>query len=117
MDFSLIYFISPWQFVEYEIEGSIMLLQTCIDHLNFYSIDTKNMLLDSVVASIFKYLLDKPNFSTVFFESLRDTEINEGTLEKFSEALNLSVSEKIVFGLALSDSENLDTRMSGKFQF
>lgn len=117
MDFSLIYFISPWQFVEYEIEGSIMLLQTCIDHLNFYSIDTKNMLLDSVVASIFKYLLDKPNFSTVFFESLRDTEINEGTLEKFSEALNLSVSEKIVFGLALSDSENLETRMAGKFQF
>ncbi|XP_040991398.1 CCR4-NOT transcription complex subunit 1-like isoform X2 [Juglans microcarpa x Juglans regia] len=102
------------QFVEYEIEGSIMLLQTCIDHLNFYSTDTKNMLLDSVVASIFKYLLDKPNFSTVFFESLRDTEINELTLENFSNALHLSVSEKIGFGLALSDSENLDTRMSGK---
>ncbi|XP_040995071.1 CCR4-NOT transcription complex subunit 1-like isoform X1 [Juglans microcarpa x Juglans regia] len=102
------------QFVEYGIEGSIILLQTCIDHLSFYITDSKNMWLDSVVASIFKYLLDKPNFSTVFFESLRDTDINEGTIENFSNALHLSVSEKIGFGLALSDSENLDTRISGK---
>lgn len=94
-----------------------MLLQTCMDQLNFFGTDSKNMQLESVVASIFRYLLDKPNFSTVFFESLRNTEINEGTLENFSDALHLSVSEKIAIGLALSDSENLEARMSGKFQF
>ncbi|XP_059439648.1 uncharacterized protein LOC132172202 [Corylus avellana] len=102
------------QFVEYGVEGSIMLLQACIDHLNSYGTDSKNMQLELVVASIFRYLLDQPNFSTVFFESLRNAEINEGTLENFSNALHLSVSEKIAIGLALSDSENLEARMSGK---
>lgn len=117
MDNMLIRSISFWQFVEYGVEGSIMLLQTCIDHLNFYGRDSKNMQLESVVASIFRYLLDKPNFSTVFFESLRNTEIKEGTLEDFSNSLHLSVSEKIAIGLALSDSENPEARMSGRFQF
>uniref|UniRef100_A0A2N9FJB6 CCR4-NOT transcription complex subunit 1-like n=1 Tax=Fagus sylvatica TaxID=28930 RepID=A0A2N9FJB6_FAGSY len=91
-----------------------MLLQTCMDHLKFYSTDSKNMQLELAVASILKFLLGKPNFSTVFCESLRNTEINEGTLENFSNALHLSVSEKIGVGLALSDSENLDTRICGK---
>lgn len=117
MDNALIWSISFWQFVEYGVEGSIMLLQACIDHLNSYGTDSKNMQLESVVASIFRYLLDQPNFSTVFFESLRNAEINEGTLENFSDALHLSVSEKIAIGLALSDSENLEARMSGKFRF
>lgn len=117
MDYTLIESISCWQFVEYGIEGSIMLLQTCVDHLNICSPDSKNMQLESVVAQCFKYLLEKPNFSTVFLESLRNTEINEGTLVNLSNALNLSVSEKIGIGLALSDSENLETKMCGKFQF
>ncbi|KAB1225230.1 CCR4-NOT transcription complex subunit 1 [Morella rubra] len=102
------------QFVGYGIEGSIMLLQTCVDHLNICSPDSKNMQLESVVAQCFKYLLEKPNFSTVFLESLRNTEIKEGTLVNLSNALNLSVSEKIGIGLALSDSENLETKMCGK---
>jgi len=110
MDNELLWSISFWQFVEYGVEGSIMLLQTCMDQLNFFGTDSKNMQLESVVASIFRYLLDKPNFSTVFFESLRNTEINEGTLENFSDALHLSVSEKIAIGLALSDSENLEVK-------
>lgn len=75
------------------------------------------MQLELAVASIFKFLLGKPNFSTVFCESLRNTEINEGALENFSNVLHLSVSEKIGIGLALSDSENLDTRNCGTFQF
>ncbi|KAL4599949.1 hypothetical protein ACB092_11G164000 [Castanea dentata] len=102
------------QFVEYGVEGSIMLLQTCIDHLQFYNTDSKNVQLELAVASIFKFLLGKPNFSTVFCESLRNTEINEGTLENFSNVLHLSVSEKIGIGLALSDSENLDNRNCGQ---
>lgn len=113
----LIQSISSWQLVEYGVEGSIMLLQTCIDHLKFYNTDSKDVQLELAVASIFKFLLGKPNFSTVFCESLRNTEINEGTLENFSNVLHLSVSEKIGIGLALSDSENLDNRNCGTFQF
>ncbi|XP_004306964.1 PREDICTED: CCR4-NOT transcription complex subunit 1-like [Fragaria vesca subsp. vesca] len=102
------------QFIEYGIEGSILLLQTCLDHLNHYRIDIKNVALERVLASLFKYLIDQPNFSTMFCESLRNTEVNEGIVENFSSALQLSVPEKIGIGLALSDSENLDTRICGK---
>ncbi|XP_050387579.1 uncharacterized protein LOC126803899 isoform X2 [Argentina anserina] len=102
------------QFVEYGIEGSILLLQTCLDHLNHYRSDSKNVALERVLASIFKYLIDQPNFSTMFCESLRNTAVNEGIVQNFSSALQLSVPEKIGVGLALSDSENLDTRICGK---
>ncbi|KAF4401859.1 hypothetical protein G4B88_013146 [Cannabis sativa] len=102
------------QFVEYETEGRILLLQTCLDHLNRYRTDAKNATLEIVVAAIFKCLLDRPNFSTVFCESLRNSEISEAILENFSNALHLSASEKICIGLALSDSENSDTRICGK---
>ncbi|KAK9910902.1 hypothetical protein M0R45_034838 [Rubus argutus] len=102
------------QFIEYGIEGSILLLQTCLDHLNHYRTDIKNVALERVLASVFKYLIDQPNFSTMFCESLRNTDVNEGIVENFSSALQLSVPEKIGIGLALSDSENLDTRICGK---
>lgn len=72
------------------------------------------MALERVLASVFKYLIDQPNFSTMFCESLRNTDVNEGIVENFSSALQLSVPEKIGIGLALSDSENLDTRICGK---
>ncbi|VVA30197.1 PREDICTED: CCR4-NOT mRNAion complex [Prunus dulcis] len=102
------------QFTEYGIEGSILLLQTCLGHLTNYGTDLKNVALERVLSSVFKYLLDRPNFNTVFCESLRNTEINEGILENFSNALHLSVCEKIAIGLALLDSENLDSRTCGK---
>ncbi|KAF3440045.1 hypothetical protein FNV43_RR18323 [Rhamnella rubrinervis] len=107
-------FLELSQFVQYGIEGSILLLQTCLDHLNHYRTDLKNMPLERVLASIFKYLLDRPNFSTMFCESLRNSEINEGILENFANALHLSASEKIGIGLALSDSENFENRICGK---
>ncbi|XP_048431931.1 CCR4-NOT transcription complex subunit 1 isoform X3 [Pyrus x bretschneideri] len=102
------------QFIEYGIEGSILLLQACLDHLTNYRTELKNAALERVFASIFKSLLDRPNFCTVFCQSLRNTEISEGILENISNALHLSVSEKTGIALALSDSENLDTRICGK---
>ncbi|KAL7203784.1 hypothetical protein ACSBR2_016943 [Camellia fascicularis] len=102
------------QYIGYGTEGSMLLLQTCLDHLNIYGRDLKNMQLEPIFGSIFKYILDKPNFSTVLSESLRSTVINEDFLESLSNALNLSATEKIGIGLALSDSENLDISMCGK---
>ncbi|KAJ4727200.1 putative Ccr4-not transcription complex [Melia azedarach] len=102
------------QFTEHGIEESIMMLQTCLDHLNLHGTDSKNPQLESVVASVCKYLMDKPNFSTVFSQSLGFTEINEQLLENLSNVLNLSLSERIGIGLALSDSENLEATMCGK---
>ncbi|KAL6965062.1 hypothetical protein U1Q18_036119 [Sarracenia purpurea var. burkii] len=102
------------QYVGYGTEGSILVLQTCLDHLSIHGKDLKNLQLEPIFGSIFKYVLDKPNFSTVLCESLRSAAINEDFLENLSNALHLSVCEKIGIGLALSDSENSDTRMCGK---
>ncbi|XP_043718243.1 CCR4-NOT transcription complex subunit 1-like isoform X3 [Telopea speciosissima] len=103
------------QFTEYGSEGSILLLQSCLDHTNFHSGDTQNMQLKpDFLAAIFRYLMDKPNFSTVFCEALRSTSITEAFLGDFCNALCFSVSEKIGIGLALSDSEILDIRTCGQ---
>ena len=91
-----------------------MLLKACVDHLHQQKTDVKNAALEKVVASIFRYLLGRPNFSTVLCESMRNSEINEGVLENLSNVLQLSVPEKIRVGLALSDSENSDIRICGK---
>ncbi|KAK3193501.1 hypothetical protein Dsin_024811 [Dipteronia sinensis] len=68
-----------------------------------------------LLAVIFRYLLDRPNFSTVFCESLRGIVINEKFLGDFCDALHLSAFEKIALNhLALADAENLEMRTSGQ---
>lgn len=104
-----------WQFVEYGTEGSILVLQTCLDHLNLLGTDSRNPQLEFVIASVFKCIMDKPYFSTVISRSLRDTEISEKLLESLSNVLSLSVPERIAVGLALSDADNLETLMCGKW--
>ncbi|CAK9174200.1 unnamed protein product, partial [Ilex paraguariensis] len=103
-----------FQYIRYGVEGSILLLQTCLDHLNIYGKDLKNMQMEPVFTSIVKFLFDKPNFSTVLCESLKSTAIDEDFLGNFCNALCLSASEKVGVGLALSDSERLDVRLCGK---
>lgn len=108
--------VSYCQFAEYDTDGSILLLQTCLDHLNFVSSDLKDMQQFPILGAIIKHLLDRPNFSTVFSESLKTVEISESFLENFSNGLQLSLLEKIAIGLALSDSENVDTRLCGEYE-
>lgn len=112
----MFFFPSTWQFIEYGIGECIITLQTCLDHLNLHETDSRNPQLESIVASVFKYIMDKPNFGTVISESLRSTKINEQLLENLSNVLHLSVPERIGIGFALSDSENLDVILCGKLQ-
>ncbi|KAD3069237.1 hypothetical protein R6Q59_016720 [Mikania micrantha] len=102
-----------FQYVDYGTEGNIWLLETCLVHFNVYEKDLKSIHLEPVVASIFRKLLEKPQFSTVFSMSVRPTAITEDFLDNFSVALQLSSYEKLGFGLALTDSENNDIRMAG----
>ncbi|KAM7508804.1 hypothetical protein LguiA_019257 [Lonicera macranthoides] len=102
------------QYIGYGVEVSILVLQSCLDYLNIYDKDMKNMQLEPVFASIFRYILERPNFTTVFCESLRSTAVSGDFPENLCNALQLSVSEKFGIGFALSDSENLDIRMCGK---
>ncbi|KAI8024154.1 CCR4-NOT transcription complex subunit 1 [Camellia lanceoleosa] len=99
------------QYVGYGTEGSILILQTCLDHLNIHGKHLKNTQLEPIFGSIIKFMLDKPNFNTVLCESLISVEINEYFLENLANALHLSTPEKIGIGLALSDSENPDIRL------
>ncbi|CAN0921789.1 CCR4-NOT transcription complex subunit 1 [Linum grandiflorum] len=102
------------QFNDYGVEGSILLLQICFEHLNIYRTDIQNVHLEQVLESIFKFLMSKPNFSTVFCQSLGSVEIREQVLENLSSSLHLTVQEKIGVVLSLSDSDSLDTRMHAK---
>ncbi|XP_031484449.1 uncharacterized protein LOC116253657 isoform X2 [Nymphaea colorata] len=102
------------QFVEYGIDGCILLLQICLDQVKFHDGDLQSMQLKSELLSvIFRYLLERPNFSTVFCQSLR-TQVSEIYLEDLSKALHLSIPEKIGIGLALSDSDDMDVRLKGQ---
>ncbi|VFQ85948.1 unnamed protein product [Cuscuta campestris] len=107
-------FHSLIQFATYGFEGRVLLLESCFDHLDIYGKDLKNVRFDEVVASIFKFILDKPNFSAVFCVAVRGLTIDEDFLENLCSALQLSVSERIEVGLALSDSDNADVKMCGR---
>ncbi|XP_010933666.1 uncharacterized protein [Elaeis guineensis] len=103
------------QFAEYRSEGSILLVQTCLDQVKLNGEEVQNLQLKrNLVSAIFKFLLDRPNFSTIFSESLKGTPMGEGFLKDLSSALNLSEAEKVGIGLALADSEIPDLKMRGK---
>lgn len=99
--------------MSYGVEGSILLLKTILDHLNVYGRDLKNVQIDPVFASLFKYILNEPNCSTVFCESLKSISVSEGFLDNLCNALHMTASEKIGLGLALSDSESLGIKICG----
>ncbi|XP_078446307.1 transcription regulator isoform X2 [Wolffia australiana] len=102
------------QVAENGIDSAIVLLQTCLDALNLCNTDNQEMQpKPEVLSSVFRHLLDKPSFSTVFCQALRNEWINDGFLANLSTMLNLSISEKIAIGLAMSDSENFDYRSRG----
>jgi len=91
-----------------------LLLQTCLDELSSNGGDVKNSQLKrDLISAVFKYLLDKPNFCTIFCEALRGPSMSDGFLGDLLKTLNLSTAEKIGAGLALSESDNLDFRAQG----
>jgi len=71
---------------------------------------------EPILAAVVKYLLDRPNFSTVFSESMKNVDVNDSFLKSFCNGLHLSLLEKIAISLALSDSENPDVRQCGKYE-
>ncbi|KAL8129102.1 hypothetical protein V2J09_018257 [Rumex salicifolius] len=95
-------------------EENVLVLRACFDHIDVYGRDLKHIHSNSAIASFIKYLLAKPNFSTVFCEAVRSEAIEDGFLDNLSDAFCLSVSEKIAVGLALSNCENPVTGNFGK---
>ncbi|XP_058205092.1 uncharacterized protein LOC131319013 isoform X2 [Rhododendron vialii] len=103
------------QFVDYGCEGSILLLQTCLDHSNFQEGDVQKMQLKSdLLAGIFRYLLQCLNFSSIFCEAMRNMVMSERFISDFCDALQLSLYEKVGVGLSLADSENVAIRTNGQ---
>ncbi|XP_017218466.1 uncharacterized protein LOC108195949 isoform X2 [Daucus carota subsp. sativus] len=102
------------EFIGYGTEESILVLQTCFDQLNFQWKDYKNIQLEPIFVSIFRNILNRPNFSTLLCQSIKSLSVNEDLLDSLCKAMQLAASERIVLGLALSESENADVRMCGK---
>lgn len=93
------------------------MLQTCFDQLAMHAKEYKNMQLEPIFVSVFRNILNRPNFSTLLCQSLRSVSVNEEFLESLCKALQLAAPERIVIGLALSESENLDVRMCGMLHY
>ncbi|KAL9234369.1 hypothetical protein vseg_009249 [Gypsophila vaccaria] len=101
------------QISDHGLEGSILTLQSCLEHANIYGNEVKNDHLHPAVASLFRYILGKPNFSSVLCQSLSHVAIQDGFLDEISNVFNLSLSEKIAVGLALSESDDSAVRLVG----
>ncbi|KAK1364557.1 CCR4-NOT transcription complex subunit 1 [Heracleum sosnowskyi] len=102
------------EFIGYGTEESILVLQTCFDQLNIQWKDYKNIQLEPIFVSIFRNILNRPNFSTLLCQSIKSPSVNEDLLDSLCKAMQLAAPERIVLGLALSESENPDVRMCGK---
>lgn len=104
---------SVLKFIGYGTEESILVLQTCFDQLNIQWKDFKNIQLEPIFVSIFRNILNRPNFSTLLCQSIKSPSVNEDLLDSLCKAMQLAAPERIVLGLALSESENPDVRMCG----
>ncbi|CAL4923781.1 unnamed protein product [Urochloa decumbens] len=94
-------------------DGCLLLLQVCVGEVLLNVGGAKNPKHD-LVATIFRYCLDKPYFSTSFNEALRAIPVSDGFLGTLSNELELSAAERVGVGLALSDSENSDLNLEGR---
>ncbi|XVE56396.1 hypothetical protein DITRI_Ditri04bG0005500 [Diplodiscus trichospermus] len=103
------------QTLEYGAEGSILLLQTCLDHMNLMGEDMqRKKLMWDLFSEVFSCLLDQPNFGTVCHEAFKSVIFSKNFLREFSSELQLSVSKKVALGLALADSEHVEIRTTGQ---
>ncbi|KZV18909.1 hypothetical protein F511_17815 [Dorcoceras hygrometricum] len=84
------------QCASYGTEGSILLLQICLDHLHIYLKDSKNRQMHPIFASLFKHIMDKPNFGTVMCQSLSTAAINGEYLQNLSNAFWIQASKLLV---------------------
>ena len=101
-----------FQLADCSPDGCVLLLQVCVDELLLNVGGEKNP--QPLVATIFRYCLEKPYFSTSFCEVVSTIPVNDGFLETLSNELELSAAERVGVGLALSDSENPDLNLEGK---
>ncbi|XP_019058124.1 PREDICTED: CCR4-NOT transcription complex subunit 1 isoform X2 [Tarenaya hassleriana] len=102
------------EFVDRGVEASVPVLATCLGCLTFKKSQVNRLQLEKVVSPVFKHAMKKPNFGTTLSQALKDVEVTEDFVDDLANALCLSTSEKIGFGLALSDLERSDARTSGR---
>ena len=94
----------------------VLFLQSCLDQSNLCEGDAQNMQLKLKLLSIVvKYMMHRPNFSTVFCEAVKNTHTGESILGDLSKTLHLSLLEQIRFGLALADSDDTNQSQEGGY--
>ncbi|PWA61469.1 hypothetical protein CTI12_AA378160 [Artemisia annua] len=103
------------QFLDNGTENSILLVEMCFNRFTIYGEDLKIMFVEPAIAALFRKLMEKPHFVTVFSHVvLTYTPISEEFIDDLSNSLQLSACEKIGFGLLLLDSENNDIKIAGR---
>ncbi|XP_051196211.1 uncharacterized protein [Lolium perenne] len=96
-------------------DGCILLLQVCFDEvLLSVGVAKNSQSKQYLLATIFRYCLDKPYFSTCFCEALKTVSVSDVFLETLSNELDLSRAERVGIGLSLSDSENIGLNLKGQ---
>ncbi|KAH9287615.1 hypothetical protein KI387_031732 [Taxus chinensis] len=103
------------RFTGYGLDGSIVLLQSCLDQVNLRDGDVQNMQLKlELLSVVVKYLVHQSNFSTVFCQAVRNTHMTEDILGYLSKALHLSLLEQVGLGFALADSDDINRSQEGQ---
>lgn len=100
--------------VDYEVETSIPVLKTCLDCFTARRSQPNALQLEKVVSLVFKRVMKLSNSGTLLSHALNDVELTDDFVDDLSNALRFSISEKISFGLALTDFERSDAKTSGK---
>ncbi|ESQ36840.1 hypothetical protein EUTSA_v10006521mg [Eutrema salsugineum] len=103
-----------YQLVDNGVETSIPVLKTCLDCFTVRRSQPNTLQLEKVVSLVFKRVMKKANLGTVISHALNDVEVTEEFVVDLTNALDFSLSEKIIFGLALADFERSDAKTSGR---
>uniref|UniRef100_A0A1J3EG21 CCR4-NOT transcription complex subunit 1 n=1 Tax=Noccaea caerulescens TaxID=107243 RepID=A0A1J3EG21_NOCCA len=102
------------QLVDYEVETSIPVLKTCLDCFTARRSQPNALQLEKVVSLVFKRVMKLSNTGTLLSHALNDVELTDDFVDDLTNALRFSISEKISFGLALTDFERSDAKTSGR---
>ena len=85
------------QFIDNGTETIILLVEMCFNRFIIYGEDLKSMFEEPAIAALFRKLMEKPHFVTVFSHVvLTHTPISEEFIDDLSNSLQLSAYEKNV---------------------
>ncbi|CAN8296001.1 unnamed protein product [Cochlearia groenlandica] len=100
--------------VDKGVETSIPVLKACLDCFTVRISNPNALQLEKVISLVFKRVLKSPNLATLLSHALNDVDLTLEFVDDFANSLLFSTSERIAFGLSLSDFERSDAKTTGR---